>query len=91
MAQAGLYINNAVHIRLENVEIKNQQGPAFMIHNADQVEILTCGVGSSTDKKHLIHLNNVQNCSIQSCLPPMDNQDLILMTGDKNRNIISRW
>jgi hypothetical protein len=88
MARAGLYINNAIDIRMENVEIKNQQGPAFIIHNADQVEILTCGVGSNADNKHLIHLNNVQNCSIQSCLPPVENQDLILMTGDKNSNII---
>ena len=87
MAQAGLYINNAMKIKLENVEIQNQKGPAYLIHNTDQVEISTCGVGGKSAVGPLIHLENVQNCSIRSCLPPMDNEDLILITGDHNRNI----
>jgi hypothetical protein len=32
-------------------------------------------------------LNNVQNCDIQACLPPLDDQDMILISGDHNKNI----
>jgi hypothetical protein len=87
MAQAGLYINNAVEIQLDSVEITNQKGPAYMIHNADLVKMRGCGAGQKTNEKPLIHLNNVRNCSIQSCLPPMDDQDQILITGDRNQSI----
>ena len=72
MAQAGFYINNACNIRLENVKIQHQHGPAFMIYNTDQVEIVGCGAGKNPKEKPLIHLMNVQNCAIQSCQPPLE-------------------
>jgi polygalacturonase len=57
MARAGFYINNACNIRLDHVEIQNQHGPAFMIHNSNQVEIIGCGAGRNPTEKPLIHLN----------------------------------
>jgi polygalacturonase len=87
MAQAGFYINNACNVRLEKVEIKHQRGPAFMIHNTDKLEIIGCGAGKKPTEKPLIVLNNVQNCNIQACLPPLDDQDMILISGDHNKNI----
>ena len=86
MARAGLYINNAFNIKLENVEIQSQKGPAYMIHNADRVEIIACGVGDKLTDKPLIYLNNVQNCSIRSCRAPWITR-IYLTTGDKNKNI----
>jgi polygalacturonase len=88
MAQAGLYINNACNIHLECVEIQNQRGPAFMIHNANQVEIIACGAGRKPTEKPLIHLSNVQNCTVRACQPPLDKPDLILVSGDKNMNLV---
>jgi polygalacturonase len=88
MAQAGFYINNAFNIHLENVEILYQHGPAFMINNADQVEIIGCGAGNNPTEKPLVQLNNVRNCSFQNCLPPLNDRDQILIIGDNNSNIL---
>ena len=39
MSQAGFFIRNAHHIRLEHVEVRGQRGPAFDIDKSTDVEI----------------------------------------------------
>ena len=40
MSQAGIFIRNARHIRLEHVEVTGQHGPMFDIDNSTEVEII---------------------------------------------------
>ena len=40
MSQAGFFIRNARHIRLEHVEVTGQVGKAFDIDNSTDVEII---------------------------------------------------
>jgi polygalacturonase len=40
MSQAGFFIRNAHHIRLEHVEVSGQHGPAFDVEDSTQVEII---------------------------------------------------
>ena len=40
MSQAGFFIRNARHLRLEHVEVTGQRGPAFDIDNSAEVEII---------------------------------------------------
>ncbi len=87
MAQAGFYINNARNVRLDNVEVQHQRGPAFMIYNVNGIEVNACGAGKDPKEKPLIHLENVQNCTIQSCRPPLDDQHVILVSGKHNEKI----
>ena len=40
MSQAGFFIRNARHLRLENVEVRGQVGEAFDIANSEDVTII---------------------------------------------------
>ena len=40
MSQAGFFIRNARHLRLEHVDVTGQRGPAFDIDNSTEVEII---------------------------------------------------
>jgi polygalacturonase len=40
MSQAGFFIRNARHVRLEHVEVTGQHGPAFDIDHSTEVEII---------------------------------------------------
>jgi polygalacturonase len=87
MHRAGFFIRNVNHLRLDQVEIYQQVGPAFRIENSTKVNINGCDTFLPKSALPQISLENVEDCTIQSSLTSQTENNPVLFEGKNNTNI----
>ena len=87
MQRAGFFIRNVNHLRLNQVEIYEQVGPAFRIENSTKVNINGCDTFLPKSALPQISLENVEDCYIQSSLTSQTENNPVLFEGKNNTNI----
>ena len=67
MLQAGFFIRNAHHIRLDHVEVTNQIGMAFDLGDSTDVEILASGTSTPDHSAPIFRMQNLSDVYIHHC------------------------
>jgi polygalacturonase len=67
MQRAGLFVCNARGLKLNDVEISGQVGPAFRLADANGVTIHACSTPTPEAGAPVMSLNNVTDALIQAC------------------------
>jgi len=67
MLQAGFFIRNTHHIRLDHVEVANQLGVAFDLGDSTDVEICASGTTTPDHSAPIFHMQNLSDVYIHQC------------------------
>jgi polygalacturonase len=67
MLQAGFFIRNTHHIRLDHVEVTNQIGMAFDLGDSTDVEINASGTSTPDQSAPIFRLQNLSDVCIHHC------------------------
>jgi polygalacturonase len=67
MLQAGFFIRNTHHIRLDHVEVTNQIGMAFDLGDSTDVEINASGTSTPDQSAPIFRLQNLSDVCIHQC------------------------
>jgi hypothetical protein len=88
MQQAGFFARNVKGLRLDRVDVSGQQGPAFLVQDAGEIEM--CAVKSSTppEGKPVIQLSNVDGVLIHACQAQPGTRIFGGVYGPGTRNVI---
>jgi polygalacturonase len=67
MQRAGLYIRNVRGLTLDHVEVSGQQGPAFTLIDAGEVDLQSCGTNTPDGEAPVILLKACTNVFVHGC------------------------
>ena len=87
MGQAGFFIRNAVRLRLHNVEVTGQLGPALSVADASDVEVLACTSPTPPPDGPVVCLENVQGAFVHGCQARAGTGVFLRVEGQKTREI----
>lgn len=88
MQQAGFYIHNARHLRLDRVEISGQAGPALRVLNTHEIEINAFMSHTPSADAPLVVLHNVAHAYLHACRPRPGTGVFLEVSGADSRHIV---
>ena len=86
-AQLGFTINNASNIRLNNIQLSAEKGPAVKIENSSMIELNGIKNISPVKDVPVIEMNNVKESFIYNCYQPVETDIFLSVDGSKTENI----
>lgn len=86
MQRAGFWIRNARGLRLHNVEVTGQVGPAISLQDAEEIEISACT--SRTPNGPVIQMQDVQGAFIHGCQAVSDTEVFLAVEGARTHDIV---
>lgn len=88
MQRGGLFIRNVRQMRLDNVQVRGQLGPALMVIDSTDVDISASTTHTPCADAPIIHLSNVEGAFIHGCKPGQDTGVFLHLEGEHTRGII---
>lgn len=87
MQQAGIFVRNAVRLRLHNVEVTGQRGPALMLIDSTEVEISGSTSCMSAGDAPVIQMRNVEGAFVHGCQAPVETGVFLQVEGENTSRI----
>jgi polygalacturonase len=88
MQRAGLFIRNARGLRLLNVEITGQLGPALTLMDVADVEISGCTTQTPSADGPVILMHNVDGAFVHGCRANVETGVFLQVKGENTREIV---
>lgn len=87
MQRAGLYLHNVERLRLHNIEIAGQLGPAISITDAAEVDLSACNSFTPDSGSPIVQLQDVKGAFIHSCRASADTGVFLRVVGPGSQDI----
>ena len=88
MQQAGLFVCNAQRLRLHNVEISGQKGPAFTLADSANVDIHACTTNTPDATGSVVNMKNVVDAFVHNCQAYTGTGIFLNVEGDQTSGIV---
>jgi polygalacturonase len=88
MGRAGFFVRNARGLRLHNLGISNQQGPALDISDSAKIEVSACTSLSPSADSPIIRMNNVSGAWVHGCQAAAGTSTYLALAGSGTREIL---
>jgi len=88
MQRAGLFIRNARGLRLHNVEVTGQLGPALMLNDSSDVDISASTTHTPCADAPVIRMSNVDGAFIHGCKASVGTGVFLHVEGENTREIV---
>ncbi len=88
MQRAGLFVRNARGLRLHNVEVTGQLGPALTLSDAADVDISACSVHAPFTDAAVICMNNVDGAFVHGCQASAGTGTFLQVAGENTQGIV---
>jgi hypothetical protein len=88
MARAGFYVRNAGGLRLHNVEVTGQSGPAFRLEDVKDVEISASGTRTPAANAPIIELANAWEAFVHGCYAHPGTDVFLSLKGENTHAIV---
>jgi len=90
MQRAGLFVRNAHHLRLHNVEVTGQLGPALRLADSTDVEISAVTTHTPPNDAPAFQFANVQNGFVHGCQAQAGTDVFLAVEGERTGGIVLR-
>lgn len=88
MQRGGFFACNVRGLRLRNVEVTGQLGPAFSLINAVDVDLHACTTRTPAADAPVIRLSDVQGAFVQGCRANAGTGVFLQVEGDRSEDIV---
>jgi hypothetical protein len=88
MQRAGLFARNARGLRLHNVEVSGQRGPALTIEDAADVEISAGTTRTPSAGAPVVLLRNVEGAFVHGCRAGVGTGVFLQVEGERSHAIV---
>jgi hypothetical protein len=88
MTRAGFYVRNARGLRLHNVEVTGQSGPAFRLEDVKDVEISASGTRTPAANAPVIELANAWGAFVHGCYAYPGTDVFLSLKGENTHAIV---
>jgi polygalacturonase len=90
MERAGLFICNAHRLRIHNLQVTRQLGPALRLEAASQVEISDSTVLAPSADTPVLKMVNVDGAFVHGCQAAQGTEVFLSLEGEKTKDIVLR-
>lgn len=90
MRRAGLFIANAHRLRLHNIEVTGQLGPALRLSDSTDVEISALTTHTPPNDAPVLQFANVQNGFVHGCQAQIGTDVFLAVEGERTGSIALR-
>ncbi len=90
MQRAGLFISNARGLRLHQVEVDGQVGPALRLMNSFDVELSSCATHTPDATAPIVQLDNVELAFVHGCQASSVAPVFVQVSGARSKEIVLR-
>jgi polygalacturonase len=90
MQRAGIFVRNAHRIRLHNVDVAGQLGPALRVVDSTEVEISTTAARTPAVQGPVFRLTNVEGAFVHGCQAGPDTEVFLAVDGERTSGIALR-
>jgi len=90
MRRTGLFVRHARGLRLHQVEVTGQLGPALRLANCTEVEISAVATRTSSADTPMMHLTDVGDAFVHGCRAPARTNVFLSVEGENSREIVLR-
>lgn len=88
MQRAGFFVRNARGLRLHNLSISNQQGPALDLSDSAGIEISSCASLAQTEQEPVMRMKNVSGALIHGCQAAPGTGVYLALAGEDTQDIL---
>ncbi len=88
MRRAGIFVRNARRLRLHNVEVSGQLGPALSIADSTDIEVSTSTTGTPPADAPVIHLRDVAGVFVHGCQAHAETSVFLQVDGANTAEIV---
>ena len=88
MQRAGFFICNVRGLRLQNVEVENQLGPALLVENAGELEVAGFKNRTPPGNAPVIDLRNVGQAFVHGCQANRQTDVFIRLSGARTSDVV---
>ena len=90
MQRAGVFVRNARRLRLHNVEIAGQSGPAIRLIDATDVELSAVSTRTPAAETPVIQLTNIDTAFVHGCRAQSETDVFLSVEGEATQEIALR-
>ncbi len=90
MQRAGLFACHTRRLRLHNVEVSGQLGPALRLVDSTDVEINACTSRTPANDAPIVQMSNVDGAFVHGCLAHAETNVFLSVHGADSRGIVLR-
>lgn len=87
MQRAGLYLHNVERLRLHNIEIAGQLGPAISITDATEIDLSALASASADGGSPVVQLKDVRGAFVHACRACTDTSVFLRVAGPASKEI----
>jgi len=88
MQRAGFFVRNAHGLRLHNVEVTGQRGPALLLSDVADVDISACSTRTPDAGEPVIRMKDVDGAFVHGCLAHPGTETFLQLEGENTREIV---
>jgi len=88
MQRAGFFVRNARKLRLHDVEVIGQLGPALMLADSSDIDIRACTTHTPCADAPVIHMSNVSGAFVHGCQVSAETEVFLHAEGETTQGIV---
>ena len=88
MQRAGLFIRNARRLKLHNVEVTGQLGPALMLNDSADVDLSASTTHTPCPDAPVIRMSNVDGAFVHGCQASAETGVFLQLQGENTKGIV---
>ena len=88
MQRAGVFVANARGLKLHNVEVTGQLGPAFMLNDSADVDMSGCTTRTPCLDAPVIRLKDVEDAFVHGCRAGAGTETFLQLEGAKTHGVV---